>query len=724
MNRFATRFIRFSAGLIGILSLAWVLTSQAAKPAQLGMPLPTDWSHHHLIFSRPRSPEQLAEVQRDPRYWQQLYRRNVPLALPVPDGSNSASNAHELNSFAQSTRRIHRDWSESLGTGATVGGENFPMKFSFSSTTANCGTDYVVFSTGLNGSSGQANIVAFNNLYSGCGGTVPSVYWAYNITDAHLASGKILTSPVPSLDGSQIAFVQDNGLSASLILLKWAASTTESVSFPSTPNSVSNSSYRACPALPCFATLDLRSGIGTGTATRDTTSSVFYDYTGDIAWVGDSQGWLHQFTGVFKGTPAEVRTGGFPVQVPAGAVWLSSPVFDRISKTVFVGDNSGFLNRVDVTNANVTQSGQLDFGTGIVDAPMVDVTRGQVYASASDDGSLGCASGAADCAGIYQLSASFATGDTGTEAVVGTATVGGSPSPNPLYDGTVDNAYLNSANATGNLYVCGNTGANPILYVVPIQAGILGTPAVISTLATAGSTPACSPVTDISAPGATVGSAATEHLFVSVQGNSTAAACSGGGCIQNLIDTPWQGSTSFTAGQEILVKSSSPLSRFINVVITAGTTGTTQPSWPSTAGVTRADGGVVWLCQGNTNTPILGWVANHSYSIVDTRVLDSNGNVEVVKVAGTSGSSVPIWATVPGATTTDNTVTWINAGAFPKSALAAAGGTSGIIIDNTVSPATLAGASQVYFSTLADQTCATSGGTGGCAVQASQSALQ
>jgi hypothetical protein len=52
-----------------------------------------------------------------------------------------------------------------------------------------------------------------------------------------------------------------------------------------------------------------------------------------------------------------------------------------------------------------------------------------------------------------------------------------------------------------------------------------------------------------------------------------------------------------------------------------------------------------------------------------------------------------------------------------------AGGTSGIIIDNFVSALTEPGASQVYFSTLSDQPCGTSG-TGGCAVQASQSALK
>jgi hypothetical protein len=59
--------------------------------------------------------------------------------------------------------------------------------------------------------------------------------------------------------------------------------------------------------------------------------------------------------------------------------------------------------------------------------------------------------------------------------------------------------------------------------------------------------------------------------------------------------------------------------------------------------------------------------------------------------------------------------------------LTAAGGTSGIVIDNTSSTT---GASQIYFGTLGSQPCAGNGGTGspgqgtgGCAVQASQAAL-
>jgi hypothetical protein len=62
---------------------------------------------------------------------------------------------------------------------------------------------------------------------------------------------------------------------------------------------------------------------------------------------------------------------------------------------------------------------------------------------------------------------------------------------------------------------------------------------------------------------------------------------------------------------------------------------------------------------------------------------------------------------------------------FPSgvAALAAAGGTSGIIDDNIIAPRAF-GTSQVYFTTLADQTCITSTDSGGSAVQASQAVLQ
>jgi hypothetical protein len=59
----------------------------------------------------------------------------------------------------------------------------------------------------------------------------------------------------------------------------------------------------------------------------------------------------------------------------------------------------------------------------------------------------------------------------------------------------------------------------------------------------------------------------------------------------------------------------------------------------------------------------------------------------------------------------------ISSSTTPTGATAEAGGTSGIVVDNAA-----AGAQNIYFSTLLNQTCTTSGGTGGCAIQTIQSA--
>jgi hypothetical protein len=203
-----------------------------------------------------------------------------------------------------------------------------------------------------------------------------------------------------------------------------------------------------------------------------------------------------------------------------------------------------------------------------------------------------------------------------------------------------------------------------------------------------------------------------------VQGGGRPTTCASGGCILNFVDAPWKASTAYVAGQEIL---DSKL--HIETVITGGTSGLASPIWGTTAGTLKTDGNVVWINQGPlTAVPQGSWQGAHSY-LRGAHILDPNGNIEVVTTAGVSGSVMPSWSITPGGTVTDNLVTWTNAGSVATFALPSSGGTSGIVFDNTVGSGTLAGASQVYFSTLSDQVCGTSG-TGGCAVQASQSALR
>lgn len=187
----------------------------------------------------------------------------------------------------------------------------------------------------------------------------------------------------------------------------------------------------------------------------------------------------------------------------------------------------------------------------------------------------------------------------------------------------------------------------------------------------------------------------------------------------NFIVSPWQASTAYQLGQQIL-----DANRNIEEVTKAGTSGSSVPTFLGAGTTIMNDGGtggVNWVNQGPLSaSPLAIWTATTSKS-KGNRIVDSNGNIEVVTKNGTTGGSAPAWKTALGATTIDASVNWINAGPTLIAVLPAAGGTSGIIIDNLLN-GSLAGTSQVYFTTLSDQVCGTSG-TGGCAVQASQPGL-
>jgi len=707
MKGIAAQFGWFGAGLFCLVTVGWVLASPQGKPVLEGLPM--DWTHLHMIFSQPATAEQARLLADEPRFWQQEYRRQalrvVSDGMAAPEETNSLGLA--LKGISRAS--VHQDWSQDMGSGASTGAGNYPAKYGFQVTVANCVSsghpDFVVFGTGLLGASNQASIVAYDNLYSGCTGTVPQVYWAYNTN-----GGQVTTSPVFSQTGDQVAFVQNNGgIVASFVVVKWKSSTTETVSAPLTL------APTACTTAPCMAAIPLTDG--SGFATNDTISSIFYDYSGDTAWVGDSASWLHKFHPVFNGTPAEVRTAPWPLHVnPGNPAPLSNPVHDVVSGNIFVEDQGGFVERVNTSTGAVTISGQVDHGT-VIAGPIVDSTAGKIYIFSSNDGTSNC--GGAPCSAVYLLGTGFGAGTFGTKAVVGTS----SATANPLYAGGFDSTYLNSANATGNLYVCGNTGFAPTLYQVAIAAGAFG--AVLKGPALASATTGCSPITDIPNPNATGG--ATEWLFAGVQNNGLGSglttSCASGGCLMNFKVQPWKPSNAYTVGQQVLDTHFQ-----IQTVRVAGTSRTAalgHPAWNVALAGNTNDGAVLrWTNQGPLAAGYPTWIASHAYA-VSTEIVDTNGNIQVVVTAGTSKAAPhPLWQTLINGITADGAVLrWHCVGSIATANFASAGGTSGIIIDNTVGTGTLAGASQVYFSTQGNQTCGASG-PGGCAVQASQSALK
>ncbi len=275
-----------------------------------------------------------------------------------------------------------------------------------------------------------------------------------------------MTSVILSGDGSKVAFVENTSVGAVLRILKWKAGEGTSATSPSNVGQdISGSPWTNCPgATSCIESIALNGGAA------DTNSSPFYNYGYDIMYIGDDNGVLHKFTGVFDGAPTEVTAGGWPITVDSGAI-LTSPVYDSVSGNIFVGDSNGFLSYVLETGSttgacasgsipclgtpsqlvnilnNPLTVGGVAFSPTITDAPIVDGVEGTVLAFSNNDSSKN--SGA-----VFQTNtalttlASFSLGGTGAAAL---------PSALPIYAGAFDNAYLTSTIPTlvGHMYVCG-----------------------------------------------------------------------------------------------------------------------------------------------------------------------------------------------------------------------------------------------------------------------------
>jgi hypothetical protein len=371
----------------------------------------------------------------------------------------------------------------------------------------------------------RASILAYNRLYKSptCSGIVPSTLWAYN------TGGTINLSPVISLDGSQVAFVQISGGGASLVVLKWAPGGTQSR--PEMPTS--SSKYPKCK-VPCMISLPF-SGPG-DEAPSDLTSAPFYDYSGsDTLFVGDANGQLHEFHPVFTGTPAEVTTGGFPVTVSQNAQTLADPVYDSGLGVVFVGDghaagasNDGEVHAVNVSTAEVVNSAPVCQGLGFRDGPILDPVAGEIYFTCGFDVGGGACSPSGTSACIRQFSETSISGSSGAPQPLG------AQADLVVASGAFDNIYLNSNDSapTGNLYVCGNLGADPTLYQIPITGNVMGMPIPVATVSRRAGAATCSPVTEFYNS-----ITATDWLFLSVSTGGAQSTCKFTGCVYSFDAT-------------------------------------------------------------------------------------------------------------------------------------------------------------------------------------------
>jgi hypothetical protein len=482
-GKFLIRVLLLVLGVSGVVLLTSApLCAQdsATSEAQENLPrtghigLPIDWSSRHILFTNGGSPEVAAAAAKDPHSWINAAIRNNHVSVE-PDRGAPVINGPLWH---REEEQLHRDWAMSLGAGRIEQGEG-PAKYSFNvNGTYSCANDFVVFETNALPSASQANIIAFNNLYTGTASsscpsgpqtpptsdyTQPTVMWSYEAGTAQL-----IGSPVLSLDGTKVAFIED-GNPATLDVLTWVSGQGTSATAPATPGSGGSSLVRLS------YTNTTTSGC-TASSSQNTQSSPYIDYTNDVAYVGDQSGRLYRVTGIFEGTP----TLQYCVKIPVNSTsfFLTSPVYDQVTNQVFISDGNYVYSytpgATGFTFGNSILVASTSSAFKILSAPVVDSTNGFLYVYS-----------AADSTFTYSIVSQINLALTSQT----TAEIGPASTSFFTFFGDFDNAYFTTgpASGAGTLYACGTQpgstgGDKPSLYAMSFSSpkGIMNSTPVMS----------------------------------------------------------------------------------------------------------------------------------------------------------------------------------------------------------------------------------------------------
>jgi hypothetical protein len=476
------RFVSLNVPRIfSLLVLVSALTAQVTDH-QTRIGIPQDWTQRHVVFHR-QMLWQHPQLAAEPRVLHQLIRKMPYSAVAAFSASDKVS--------ANGTAAIQRDWNVNLGGGKVAFGMS-PVKYGFDVNAApSCTNDFAAFGLDVVGvTGGQANLVAFNNLYRGpgglCGTGAPSILFSYNTTT--VAGGRIITSPVLSLDGTKIAFVESTGSSSIFHVLKWATG-------PGNGISPTNS---AAPGVGNSATM---TSLTYAPANNNARSSPWVDYGRDEAYVTANDGRLYKITGVFQGTPT-LAGAPWPVLVIANRTF-TAPVLDQVTRNLFFGDGRGVLWSVNADTPSTIQSRNVGnpgaFNSVMLDGPIVDSTNGTVFAVSANDGT----------------SAVVVQADTATLALLRKARIGQGSSLGAtvnLYDGAFNNDYYNDP-STGALFLCGTGAADttPWRYFFTFNGRIMRANPSSSRQILNAIDSRCSPITEFFNPN--IGATGTDFFF-------------------------------------------------------------------------------------------------------------------------------------------------------------------------------------------------------------------
>ncbi len=347
-----------------------------------------------------------------------------------------------------------------------------------------------------------------------CGTGSPNVLWAYKASTAGTAS-PMLGSPILSLDGTKIAFIESATSGAILHVLRWKSGD-GGTNLSATPVAPTTSTSNASTYATCLSgTTSCMFNLPLGT-NNNTNSPPFYNYATDVLYVGDNGGLLWKVTGIFEGTPTiAAAPWSAGVLVDSGSI-LTGPVYDFGSENIFVADSNGRLSFVSDSTGLLSATKISGLGE-ITDPPIVDSSTGKVIVFSGGNGTSAI---------VEQATTSLGSATS--------LNIGNSSPATPVHSGMFDNLYFTTGPSAGHLYVCGKQPANaaPALYSIAfdgsgVMTSIAGGPLNLTTDTAAHQ---CAPLSEVYNPNEGGG---VDWLFLGVPANCAFGAAATG-CIMSF----------------------------------------------------------------------------------------------------------------------------------------------------------------------------------------------
>jgi hypothetical protein len=511
------RVFRFAQSVV--FCVGTLLIVMGTIHAQDALPIPTpstphfgfpeDWSTRHVIYTRNGSAEDMLKVRDDPRFLNSILLHYVrehrnQAAQPATAGLNVSltPDSSDLSLFdpvlfnpvsfnpvlsnpvsprrptlPKKNKHSKVDWSVSLGPTAGMALGETPAIYTYNYATPSCSTltavppvvgDFVVYTINAAATVGtQANLVGLTNLYTDgagtghCAGTGPAFLFSYAI-----GTGGSPLSPVLSLDGTRIAWIENRTAAASYLHITiWVANQGASATSPVAATGTFSNGACTPAGSSCDDAIEYTASTYPGCNTAYTAanghSDLYVDYSSDAGFISANNGLLYHIKNIFSTTTSPTVDFCIPVNAgfetaPSSA--MSGPVYDPLLNEVFITDSEkiyAYQVNASATTPNFSAASPASYTYGnsasnhnyqTGPGPLLDALNGYIYVFSTYDANSETS--------VTQLPTSLASG---VPVELGPKSTNANPL---LFYGAFDNNYYNYGPAYGThpastLYSCG-----------------------------------------------------------------------------------------------------------------------------------------------------------------------------------------------------------------------------------------------------------------------------